>query len=152
MDNITTFLKWAAGIVITLAIIAIAFIVFNNAKNGTAKSMEKMNEINNQVAESDITIYDNMVVSGSDVYTAVKKFKNDYLAIQVTTGKSSTWYNQAGAVSAAGVGSITGASASVVSNMLLESNNQYVNPNGQFLGTVSRDVNGSAVVLVFTQQ
>lgn len=152
-ENVLGFIKWAAGIVITLAIISIAFIVFNIAKDGTMAGVSKISAMNALIAESDITIYDDQEVSGSEVVNVIRKFNKSYLAIRVITGKdtSGTWYGYNGDTSS-GVASIGSESSSDIADSIDETNTRYINPNGRFLGKVYRDDNGAAVAIVFSQK
>lgn len=151
-ENVLGFIKWAAGIVITLAIISIAFIVFNIAKDGTMAGVNKIGNMNSQIAESDITIYDEQEVSGSEVVNVIRKNKDTYLGVLVKTGKNTTgtWYGYSGSISG-GTVSLSGVSSVSLSNAMDETSNQYINPNGRFAGKVYRDENGAAVAISFTQ-
>lgn len=152
-ENVLSFIKWAAGIVITLAIISIAFIVFNMAKDGTMKGATKIEEMNAQIADSDMTIYDDEEISGSEVVNVVRKFKKSYLGIQVKTGKNTggTWYGYNVALSS-DVGTIGAATSSALTSAIDETSNLYINPNGRFMGKVYRDSNGAVAALVFSQK
>lgn len=152
-ENVLSFIKWGAGIVVTLAIISIAFIVFNMAKDSTISSTNEINDINSQIAESKITIYEGTVISGSDVVGVIRKFNGDYLGIQVKTGKntSGTWYGYNVTIDSDGA-IITNTALSTVSDAVDETSNDYVNPNGKFLGKVYRDANGTITAITFTQQ
>lgn len=152
-ENVLGFIKWAAGIVITLAIISIAFIVFNIAKDGTMAGVNKISTMNAQIAESDITIYNDQEVSGSEVVNVIRKFEESYLAIQVKTGNNTggTWYGYS-ATTSSGVASMGGTSSSSIADAIDETNTRYINPNGRFIGRVFRDNNGAAIAVTFTQK
>lgn len=152
-ENVLGFIKWAAGIVITLAIISIAFIVFNIAKDGTMAGINKISAMNAQIAESDITIYDDQEISGSEVVNVIRKFNKSYLAIQVKTGKdtSGTWYGYNASVSS-GVATMGSESSSDIANAIDETHVRYINPNGRFISKVYRDNNGTAIVITFLQK
>lgn len=152
-ENVLSFVKWAAGIVITLAIISIAFIVFNTAKDGTMMGANEIAKMNAQIADSDMTIYDDAEISGSEVVNVIKKFSKEFLGIQVITGKNiaGTWYGYSASI-ATDVGTLGAKATSLLSNAIDESNNLYVNPNGRFMGKVYRDSNGTVVAIVFTQK
>lgn len=152
-ENVLSFIKWGAGIVITLAIISIAFVVFNMAKDSTSSSTQAIQDINSQVAESRVTMYDEMTVTGSDVVGAIRKFDGDYIGIQVKTGKNTlgTWYGYNVTI-ASDIAVITGAALSTISDAIDETSNDYINPNGKFLGKVYRDSNGTISAVIFTQK
>ncbi len=151
-ENVLGFIKWAAGIVITLAIISIAFIVFNMAKDGTMEGAHKIQEMNSDIADSDVTIYDETEISGSEVVNVIRKFGDDFLGIQVMTGKNAagTWYGYTVALTA-DKGTIGAAASSSISNAIDETSNLYINPNGRFMGKVYRDSNGAVVAITFDQ-
>lgn len=154
-ENVLGFIKWAAGIVITLAIISIAFIVFNIAKDGTMAGINKISTMNAQIAESDITIYDDQEISGSEVVNVIRKFNKSYLAIQVITGKdtSGTWYGYNASVSeSTGVATMGSESSSDITNAIDETHERYINPNGRFMSKVYRDKNGTAIAITFLQK
>ncbi len=152
-ENVLSFIKWAAGIVITLAIISIAFFVFSMAKDGTMESTKKIGDMNAQIAESDITIYDQQEVLGSEVVNAIRKFEEDYIGIRVVTGKDTagTWYGYSGSVSS-GVVTLSAAASSDLADAIDETDGQYINPNGKFVADVLRDANGAAVAIAFEQK
>lgn len=152
-ENVLSFIKWGAGIVITLAIISIAFIVYNMAKDNTNSSIQEIQDINSQVAESKVTMYDEMTVTGSDVVGAIRKFDGDYIGIQVITGKNTTgtWYGYEVTITGEKA-SITGESSSTISDAIDETSINYINPNGKFLGKVYRDANGTIAAVTFTQK
>ena len=152
-ENVLGFIKWAAGIVITLAIISIAFIVFNMAKDGTMAGVKKIEAMNTQISESDLTIYDDSEVSGSEVVNVIKKYRDSYLAILVKTGKNSggTWYGYSANVSS-DEASMSGESTEDLSSAIDETKEEYINPNGRFKGKVYRDQNNAIIAITFEQE
>ena len=152
-ENVLSFIKWAAGIVITLAIISIAFIVFNTSKDATMRSIKQLGEMNAQIAESNLTMYDDLEISGSEVINVIRKYQDDYLGIQVITGNDpgGTWYGYNVTISGS-TGTIGSEASSDLRDAIDTTSSQYVNPNGEFLGKVYRDANGMIVGLVFDQQ
>lgn len=152
-ENVLSFIKWAAGIVVTLAIISIALLVFNMARVSALEGANKIGEMNTEIAESDITIYDGQEVLGSTIVNLIRRFDDDYLGIQVQTGKNrgGTWYGYNCSISS-GVASVGSESSSSLSNAIDETNNNYINSYGKFDGKVYRDSNGSVVAIVFVQK
>lgn len=153
-ENVLGFIKWAAGIVITLAIISIAFIVFNMAKDGTMKGANKIEQMNAQISDSDMTMYDEVEISGSEVVNVIRKFSDDYLGIQVKTGKNpgGTWYGYNVSLDTATKGTIGAANSNSLSSAIDETNTLYINPHGSFIGKVYRDSNSAVVAITFTQK
>ncbi len=143
----------AAGIVITLIVVTIAFFILNQGKNTISAGVSKVDKMNNQMAESDITMYDGLEVSGTDVVNAINKFKSDKtrLAVYVETGKNTagggTWYLYNGNT----IDSLSSSSSNLSDATDPTKNSTYVTPNGRFKGTVTRDSNGTIAVLSFKQ-
>ena len=152
-ENVLSFIKWGAGTVLTLAIIGIVVLVFNSSKDATRESIDKLNSMNAQIAESDLVIYDGMEVSGSEVVSAIRRYEGDYLAIGVINGSgTTTWYGYAASISGS-IAAMGSESPNPISLAIDKSSNtSYVNPSGDFLGTVYRDANGAIVALTFRQQ
>lgn len=150
-ENILSFIKWAAGIVITLAIISIAVLVFTKARDATVSSIGKMDDINKTVSESDLMMYEGVTVSGSEVVNCIRKYEDNYMGIQVNTGNgSSVWYGYSCSIS--GTPSIGSATSSSVSRAIDETSASYINPNGKFMGKTYRDANGLIIAITFTQK
>lgn len=152
-ENVLGFIKWASGIIITLAIISISFLVFNMAKEGTMEGVNQINEMNQKLAESDVTIYDGAEVTGTDVRNIIKEFEDEYIGINVKTGKnpSGIWYGYNVSISS-DVATIGSASTSKLSDATDEKSTYYINPYGKFEGKVYRDKNGAVAAICFTQQ
>lgn len=152
-ENILGFIKWAAGIAITLAIISIAFLIFKNSEKTVLSVSDNIGEINTQIMEGDVLKYDDMEVSGSEIIYAIKSFKEDYIGVQVITGKNSggTWYGYNVSISS-GVASIGAKSSASLSQALNETSNEYINTGGKFIGKVYRDANGTIAAVTFTQR
>jgi len=152
-ENVLSFIKWVAGIAITLLIISIAFLMFNTSRSSTMEIVGKLGEFNTQISEGDLIMYDDYQVTGSEVKNIIKKYENEYLGIQVITGKnrSGSWYGYNASISGS-VANIGTQSSNKFSDTIDPTSNQYINPNGDFMGKVYRDENGTIVALVFEQK
>ena len=106
-----------------------------------------------EMSESEFTMYDGMEVRGSEVVNVLNKYKNDYIGIQVKTKKNTAgdWYIYNVSI-ASGVATIGTASTNNISDTMNETLNEYVNPNGSFMGSLVRDANGTVAALIFNQQ
>ncbi|MGL5381762.1 hypothetical protein [Clostridium sp.] len=138
MDNSMKALIMGAGVVITLAVITIGFIILNQGQNTAKLAVSKVDKINTNILESEYTVYEGMEVSGNEVVSLISKFKNDPVTIEVVTKKSTTEYNN-------------GASGTA-SDTTDPKSNKYINPSGKFKGSVTRDANDVIDRLTFTQQ
>lgn len=150
-ENILSFIKWAAGIVITLAIISIVIIIFSTSKEAVSDGVGKLSEFQTAISESELTQYDMEIVSGAEVVYLLKSAKDDYLGIQVTTGTgNSTWYGYTCTLGdPATIGSPSGSS---LTTAIDETATNYINKSGKFLGTIYRDANEVIVAVTFEQQ
>lgn len=150
-ENILSFIKWAAGIVITLAIISIVIIIFTTSRGAVSEGVGRLSEFQTSISESELTQYDMVEVSGAEVVYLLKDVKDDYLAVQVETGNgSTTWYGYSctlgdpATMGSAASGSIIDAND--------ETNAAFINKSGKFLGAIYRDANEVIVAVTFTQQ
>lgn len=150
-ENILSFIKWAAGIVVTLAIIGIVILIFSTSKEAVSESIGELSEFQTSVSESKITGYDQTVVSGAEVIYFIKDMQDEYIGVQVVTGNgSSTWYGYT--CSVGDPASIGGPSGVAISQASDETSSSYINKSGDFLGAVYRDANEVIVAVTFTQQ
>lgn len=145
MENSLKGLLLAAGTVITCIIIGLGFYIAREARDTASSGAGQINRLNAEFMESDKVMYDGIQVSGSEVVNVINKFKNDELCIEVKTKKSSTTYGYTNT-------SLTEKSSHSIKETQNLKGNNYINPNGLFLGEVIRDTNNVIVGLLFTQQ
>ena len=152
MENATKAIMIGASIVIVLVIVSIGFLVLRSGQDTAKTALTKMEQVNGDIKESDIKMYDRMSISGSEVVDLLSKYQKGTFGIKVTTGKDTqgTWYVKTveeGSDNALG----SDASADIGKTMVV-TDAKYVNPNGRFLGKILRDKNGSLTGITFTQQ
>lgn len=153
MENSLKAILIGAGVVITLIVVSIGFLLMRSGQSTAQNAISKLDRINAEMSESQYTMYDGMTNRGSEVVNVLNKFKNEYIGVQVKTKKISTgtWYIYD--VTLTGdVGEIGTESHSEISDTMDEAHDEYINPNGKFLGELVRDENGTVVALIFTQQ
>jgi hypothetical protein len=150
-ENILSFVKWGAGVAITLAIISIAMVMFNSTRTVAEDSIENINDTTKIMAESEYSIYNGNEVQGGIVSSCIEKYEGDYMAIFVTTGSSSTWYGYSASISSGVVtmGSETGNTISITKDV---SSSTYINPNAVFDANIYRDANDVITAIEFIQQ
>jgi hypothetical protein len=132
MENSLKGLLLAAGIAITCMVISLAYYASGEAKNIASNSNAKLTEFSKELNESDLTTYDGLEVTGSDVVNFIKK-KLDGISsseiaeqyIYVKTSKSENTFNN----------------VSDISNINNFTHLQYINPLGKFVGEIVRDSN-----------
>ncbi len=155
MENSLKMLMIGAAVVITLAVITSGFFILRQGQGILKNSAEKISEISSDIEETEFTMYEDQEVSGSEVVNMVRKYDEKRMGVYVETGKDSSgeWYinNISGVNSGDYIGEITTGGESI-STMIDENNNEYVNPNGRFLGKVVRNENDSIIGLYFVQQ
>jgi hypothetical protein len=85
------------------------------------------------------TVYDNMLVSGSQVLNAIRKFADqDQFGIQIVTGKNPAgqWYgkviNTGAPVDSVTYGSVIGPAPGTIADAMDEADINYVKPSGKF--------------------
>lgn len=126
------------GILLVGAIIAL--VTFVITKVNSAK--EQMGNEADSALEYQYLQYDGDVVTGSDVLTAITKFKNDTIYICVDNGLSTTYYNLDASLQPANKVSFAKNKTDL---------NHYINPSTKFEGLVNYD-NGVIVGITFTKQ
>lgn len=149
MENSLKAILIAAGIVITLAIVTVGFLVLNSAKQPANDALKKIDNFGQQMQESEFTKYEGADKSGRDVLNAIEQFKNEPVGIQVKTNKDTggKWY----------IHEVSGkkVNKSPTSNDISDAqdrfSDQYINPAGVFTGTVEKDDNGTIVAIIFDQ-
>ena len=99
----------------------------------------------NDAIESTYTQYDGDIVTGSEVLSAIGKFKSDTIFVAVNNGKATTYYYK----NADGSDNTnTVALAKKKSDL-----SHYINPSANFLGAVTRDADtGTITGITFTKQ
>lgn len=153
MENSVKAIIIGASIAITMVIVSIGFYILRQGQDVAENASKNFSEINAEMAESKYTIYDENTISGSEVVNVVKKFKNENIAIGVSTKASSdfTWYIYKATIGSDDiVDSLDDTTTSI--NTMISSGNKYVNPNAQFLGKVYRDANDVIAAIKFIQQ
>lgn len=157
MENSLKAIIIGAGVVITMAVVSIGFILMRSGQNTAMNTISRLERLNTELSESQYTIYDGMEVSGSEVVNTIRRFKDEYVGIKVLTNKNKAsdgkWYIHSVTLIKNNRGEIDpGGTVGNISELMNEESNEYVNPNGIFTGTVIRDENGRIVALVFTQK
>lgn len=159
MNNAQSALKMAAGFFLAIALITIAVVMFINAQDATKSAQSNFSSIQEELDQTQFTVYDNTTVSGSQVVNALRKFQDKgEFGVQVITGKNPTgsWYfktvNTTVPVGSTGYGAITGtATTGTLANALNEAVNDYINPSGKFKAQIVKDNSNVIRGIIFTQ-
>jgi len=164
MENVSTGLKWAIGILVTLLIVAAGVSVymassgyFKRAQSGLVNTTGNLNEF---------TAYDDQIVTGSEVVETAKRYeKKDEFTVLIYTNKTQTGF-YAGNISSTsskcyrpndkneaekGLGGACN-TKKTIGDMKDETKvDSYVNPTASFRSKVYADVNGVVRVIEFVQ-
>lgn len=151
MDNSLKGLLLAAGVIITCIVVGLAFYISREARDTANTGAGQISKMNAEFNESDKVMYDGLEVSGSEVINVVNKFKNEALSVTVKNGKgTSVSYGRTITITD-GVGTLGSSSTADIKDAQVSTNGAYINPNGQFKGSVIRDSNNVIVGINFVQ-
>lgn len=85
MDNILKGIVIAAGVLLTIILVGIGFYIARETKNTSNNGMSQINAMNKEGQDIDISIYDGLSVSGSEVINIMDQCKNKKLFMCVKT-------------------------------------------------------------------
>ncbi len=159
MSNAQKALVMAAGIFLAIALITLAVVLFISAQDSTKAAQSNFSNIQTELSQTAFTVYDNTMLSGSQVVNALRKFSDqDQFGIQIITGKNPAgqWYgkviNTGVPIDSVTYGSVIGAAPGQLSHALDESNVNYVNPSGKFRAQLVHDSSNVIRGIIFRQQ
>jgi hypothetical protein len=156
LSDASKILIFAATIIVVCVLCAIGFKTANEGKSIVSSGTSQLNAMSSEYQDVNKSIYDGSTILGSELVSMIKKTieKEEYISIVVKTlsGNTITHYNYTHSVSAEGVHTISGtpAAAKMVTDKKSEDN--YINPSAQFLGTVYKDENNNVICILFEQQ
>lgn len=128
----------AAGLFLAIALITLSVTLFGTAQEGAKQAQTEFSAIQTELSGQSYAGYDNTILTGSQVVNTIRKYSNkEDFSVRVITNKNSggTSYTK---------GNIGGTTK--------PTSNEYVNPSGQFEGTIERDVNNVVTGIVFKQK
>ena len=141
-----------ASVVITLLVVSLGFLIFNEGKESAMQGVGKMGDMNQEITNADYTMYDGMEVSGSHIVNLIRKYANKDIGLYVETKKASKkWYGKK-ITGNSGSATITGNGNGDIKNAITVTNADYINPNARFLGEIVKDANEVVIGLKFVQQ
>lgn len=149
MENSLKGLMLAAGIIITCIIISLGFYIAREASDTANTGTGQINELQAEFANTSKTMYENTVVSGSEVINVIRKFSDEMIGVRVETKKNISYYIYQFSDTD---GSLKNESTLDYKSAQVATNANYINPTGRFLGAVVRDDNGTITGLSFVQQ
>lgn len=148
MENATKAILLGAGIVITLVLVSLGFLLLNGATGTVDTQLTDMESQKQQALEQKYTKYDDKTVNGSEVLNALKEFKDDEICLRVITNRGTTdYYYTLGTNNVLGTGGTNDLGPTKE-----KTGDKYINPSAKFEAEVRRDANDTITGIVFDQQ
>ena len=145
-NNITDVMKiliFAATTMITCIIVAVGFGATKTAKYLSHNAMSQLTQLNEDLSDSDIKMYDKTNVTGSEVVNFIKKYLGDF---KVGETAPIYVYIKTDKVEDGLINNVH------ISNIRDFSHSHYIKPTAKFYGEVDINLNGVISGVVFTQQ
>ena len=147
-DGIVKYLFIGFAVLIAAGAIAYGIYYQKQGKEAGNAAGKQLSNIQAELSDADVNIYDGVTITGSEVINVAKKFEGDSVAIKVITKKSTAFYGH----SLSGTNELQTTNVSSVSKMQDLSSPLYVNPTGNFTGSLFKDANDVITGICFTQQ
>lgn len=132
----------AAGIILTCTIVSVGIVNLNQAKQMAGMTAGKINNYNSELSQSELKIYDGLVVRGSDVINFYKKYFGslkrsdpDLFLLTVITSLGSQTYSD----------------GSFFDNIKSSESSCYIKPTDKFIGEVIFNDNEVITDIIFKQ-
>jgi hypothetical protein len=172
MENISTGLKWAIGVIVTLLIIAAGVSVYLVASGYFNRAHEQTMSQSQMLSQAEFSPYDNKDVTGQDVIDAATKYSGrPQFAVHILTGVTGGGFfasNNYGTcyatpatptpttspkVLVSGTTCVAGAGQVTLAQMQdATKSTNYINPTGVFTSSIYRDANGEVRLIEFIQK
>jgi len=143
-------LAGAAGILLVIAMIFIGVMVYNKGESTVSESTSKFDTFVSQFGDAELVLFENGSASGSDVLNLISGLDSSSgYKVSVTNGKKKArTYSSSGGVNSLGVHTTL---AGLLTEAKERTNEFYINPNATFTSTISKDLNGVVIEVIFTQ-
>lgn len=164
MSNAQRALLIAAGLFLTIALITLVVNLFGSAQDASKQAQNEFAGIQTELAEQAYMVYDNTILSGSQVVNALRKFKDKgSFGVQVRTGKNiansniGSWYHKHVIVTSdpedVNYGQVSPIEPDgTLAKATNEVNEDYINPSGKFKSKLIRDKSNAIRAIVFNQE
>lgn len=137
MDNVMKLLIIGVGLILT-AVVIFAAVNLTNLGTVTSRGLaDSINDKNVAIENAEFTQYESVVCTGSDVVTAIRKYKNDMTIIVHGYSSSGSTFN------------LDSSTLSTFQNY--PTNSDYINPSAEFNCSLTKSDNGNVVGMEFTQ-
>lgn len=152
MDNSLKGLLLAAGILITVFVVGWGFKIARDSEDMVQIGSDKINQMTNEIMNSDVTKYEGSEISGSEVINVINELATDKIAIVVTNKAETTvayGYNVTGTDGDYVLGTESSAS---IANAKDTAHVNYINPTKKFTGKLLYNKNEAVIGIHFTQK
>ncbi len=157
-NNITKALWLGVGVLFFIGVVTLGLNMFDKGKSAATEQSENLSELEKTLAESEYSMYDNETVTGADVISCIKKFreKSDVFAVKVSTKKGSITYlnsaNLSGETVTLGLSYDKSRIEADIKEARTESSESYINPVASFDASLKKDSNGVISAVEFIQR
>ncbi|WP_128896796.1 hypothetical protein [Longirhabdus pacifica] len=162
MENISHFLRWVFGLVITLFILSAGILLYNLAQPMLWTANNQASDQARMIIDSEYTAYDYQIVSGSQLLTAYRRYgdQQDFTLYVKTSNKNFGVYTDGTTGSCTNFDFTTGSlessstmACNVTQQQLMEgTSDYYISPQARFISTLVRDKNDIIRAIYFQQQ
>ena len=132
MEDSTKLILLGASITVVCLVVAIIFQVYRTSSSSATDLNNQILQTAGDMAQSDITKYDGLEVTGNDVLNAVRRYQDEVTVVVILNNGNRRTFTGGDVV-----------------NTLGSAN--YISPIGDFVGKVVRDVNGVIQSLEFEE-
>ena len=132
MEDSTKLILLGASITVVCLVVAIIFRVYRTSSSSATDLNNQILQTAGDMAQSDITKYDGLEVTGNDVLNAVRRYQDEVTVVVILNNGTRRTFTGGDVV-----------------NTLGSAN--YISPIGDFVGKVVRDVNGVIQSLEFEE-
>ncbi len=155
--NIQKALWLGVSILLFIAVVMIGMSIFSSGQDMAVEGAAALDDTTRELSNAQFGMYDNKEVNGSDVTSAINRYKQQSGDIQIIVTNNSTTtttYVSGGSPTAGSLTELTlGTINTSIQNAQDKSQtNVYINPYGEFYATLVYDINNQVRGINFEQQ
>lgn len=156
--NISKALWIGVGILFFIGVVTMGLSLFNKGREVTQKQSDSLSSLEKTLAEAEYAAFDNRTVSGAEVLSAIKNFrdKSDVFSISVSTKKAENIYLNNASFGDENVKLGSAISVKSTEEQIKKARNEaddsYINPVAKFDSALRKDENGVVAGIIFTQE
>ena len=140
-DDTIGMLRILVAVLIFLLVAGVVFVVYRTGKAGVSTQVANVEKMNTTMAESRYTDYEGEIITGSEVLTILRNYKNDEIRLEVD-GTSFNYTDN----------SLTTASTNDASKAARRDSGYYISSSAKYEVTIERADDGTNEIraMVFT--